>query len=204
MTRDEIDQLDFSKGSGLVPAIIQDAQSRSVLMLGYMNREAAEQTLETGRVTFFSRSRQSLWVKGETSGNVLHLVSMTADCDRDCLRVEARPEGPVCHTGSPTCFGNNDPGIIRTLEALYDTREDAGTSYVARLKAAGTRKIAQKIGEEGVEVALALTGEDNEAVCSEAADLVFHLVMGLKARGLTFDDVLTELAERRRTSVETR
>ncbi|GJL96270.1 MAG: histidine biosynthesis bifunctional protein HisIE [Hyphobacterium sp.] len=200
MTADNINQIDFTKSDGLIPAVIQHHQSLSVLMVGYMNKAAVQQTIETGRVTFFSRSRQCLWIKGETSGNTLELVSVRPDCDRDCLLVIAKPAGPVCHTGSTTCFGNDGPDIIRTLEAMMATRTDPETSYIARLKSAGVQKIAQKIGEEGVETALALTNEDADAVRREAADLVFHLLVGLNARGLNFDDVLDELSARRRNA----
>jgi phosphoribosyl-ATP pyrophosphohydrolase/phosphoribosyl-AMP cyclohydrolase len=202
MTPGEINQIDFSKIGGLIPVVIQDQLSLSVLMVGYMNREAVQQTIETRRVTFFSRSRQCLWIKGETSGNTLDLVSITPDCDRDCLLIVANPAGPVCHTGSATCFGDLEPGIIRTLETMIATRTDTETSYIARLKSSGARKIAQKIGEEGVETALALTNEDADAVRREAADLVFHLLVGLNARGLNFDDVLDELTVRRRNAPE--
>ncbi len=197
MKNDDIAGLDFAKGDGLVPAVVQDDDTRAVLMVGYMNPEAVQTTVDTGRVTFFSRSRQSLWVKGETSGNFLQLVSIRSDCDRDCLLIEARPSGPVCHTGSPTCFEGQDAGIIGTLEALCESRKDVENSYIARLKSAGVQKIAQKIGEEGVETALALTNETSEAVRREAAALVFHLIVGLNARGLCFADVLEELSARR-------
>lgn len=197
------DDIDFAKGEGLVPAIVQDAETSQVLMLGYMNRSAVEVTLEENSVTFYSRSKKRLWKKGETSGNTLALVSIHIDCDRDTLLVKALPAGPVCHTGTPTCFGDDapaSPGFLNTLERVIDERRSADpkASYVARLNASGLNKLAQKVGEEGVETALAGVVEGDEALRGEAADLVFHLMMLLRARGLSLADVVSTLEARHR------
>ena len=196
------DDIDWDKGGGLVPAVVQDADDGRVLMLGYMNREALAATAERRKVTFFSRSRQALWQKGETSGNVLHLVDVTADCDGDTLLVRARPAGPVCHLGTPTCFAEAGAGLgfLGELEAIIDQRFAAGdeTSYVAGLKRAGTRRMAQKVGEEGVEVALAATAGDGEETVDEAADLLFHVAVLLRAQGLSLADVVARLRDRHR------
>lgn len=180
----------------LTPAIIQDADTGRVLMLGYMNDEALAATRDTGFVTFFSRSRGKLWRKGETSGNTLSLVEIREDCDQDTLLVRARPHGPVCHTGQATCFGDdNPPGVLHRLEAVIASRRDAdpGSSYTARLLQDGTPRIAQKLGEESVELALAAVGEDDDAVIGEAADLVYHMLVLLRSRGIGFDALLREL-----------
>jgi phosphoribosyl-AMP cyclohydrolase / phosphoribosyl-ATP pyrophosphohydrolase len=197
------DDIDFAKGEGLVPAIVQHAGTSQVLMLGYMNRSAVEVTLEEKFITFYSRSKKRLWKKGETSGNTLALVEIHLDCDRDTLLVKARPAGPVCHTGTPTCFGDDDsasPGFLNTLERVIDERRlaDPEKSYVARLNTAGLNKLAQKVGEEGVETALAGVAEDDDALKGEAADLVFHLMMLLRARGLSLADVVSTLEARHR------
>jgi phosphoribosyl-AMP cyclohydrolase / phosphoribosyl-ATP pyrophosphohydrolase len=197
------DDIDFAKGEGLVPAIVQDAETSQVLMLGYMNRSAVEVTLEENSVTFYSRSKKRLWRKGETSGNTLALVSIHIDCDRDTLLVKALPAGPVCHTGTPTCFGDDapaSPGFLNTLERVIDERRSADpeASYVARLNASGLNTLAQKVGEEGVETALAGVVEGDEALRGEAADLVFHLMMLLRARGLSLADVVSTLEARHR------
>ncbi|XBQ15895.1 MAG: bifunctional phosphoribosyl-AMP cyclohydrolase/phosphoribosyl-ATP diphosphatase HisIE [Oceanicaulis sp.] len=194
-------EIDFEKGGGLVPAIVQDADSGAVLMLGYMNAEALRTTRETGRVTFFSRSKQRLWTKGETSGNVLNFVSFAVDCDRDTLLVRARPEGPACHLGTATCFGDApgpSTGFFGKLQRIVDERAEAdpSESYTAKLLAKGTLKCAQKVGEEGVETALAGAAESEEALLDEAADLVFHLTVLLKARGKTLADVARVLQDR--------
>lgn len=199
-----LDQLDWSKSEGLLPAVIQDANTRAVLMLGYMNREALEQTQRTGRVTFYSRSKQRLWTKGETSNHFLDVVSITADCDNDTLLIAARPHGPVCHTGTETCFGNTDAhdtfAFLSRLETILTQRiaEQPEGSYTTKLWRAGTKRIAQKVGEEGVEVALAATAGDTKELVSEAADLLFHLTLLLKKRELSLRDVVDEL-ERRHT-----
>jgi phosphoribosyl-AMP cyclohydrolase / phosphoribosyl-ATP pyrophosphohydrolase len=195
------DAIDFEKAGGLVPAIVQHERTGEVLMLGYMNAEALEATQEKKLVTFWSRSKNRLWTKGETSGDVLRLVSIAADCDRDALLVQALPEGPTCHLGTRSCFGDY-PGpalaFIGELSAIVDKRGESSPeeSYTARLLARGINKIAQKVGEEGVETALAGVSEDNSALTGEAADLIFHLIVLLKARGLSLGDVAQELKRR--------
>ena len=200
-------KLDFDKQGGLVPAIVQDADTLRVLMLGYMDAAAVEATRATGRVTFFSRSRQRAWVKGETSGNWLEFVSMSGDCDGDSVLVLARPKGPTCHTGEASCFGAS-PTLTPTplpegegLRALDEViasreRERPANSYTTRLFDAGVRRIAQKVGEEGVETALAAVAQDDEALLGESADLVFHLLVLLRSRGLGLRDVERALAAR--------
>jgi len=195
--------IDFEKDGGLVPAIIQHATTGQILMLGYMNDEALEATLNDNYVTFYSRSKKRLWKKGESSGNTLTLVSLSIDCDRDTLLIKALPSGPVCHTGTPTCFADDDPpaaGFLTILEQVIDQRTSADPeeSYVAKLNLKGLTKIAQKVGEEGVEVALAAVAEDDEALKGEAADLVFHLMVLLRARGVTLADVVSTLEARHR------
>lgn len=193
--------VDFAKGGGLAPAIVQHAATGEVLMLGYMNAQALQETQSKGLVTFWSRSKNRLWTKGETSGDVLRLVSMKADCDRDALLVQAMPEGPTCHLGTRSCFGDY-PGpalaFLGELSAIVDSRSEANPdeSYTARLLAKGIKKVAQKVGEEGVETALAGVSEDNAALTGEAADLVFHLIVLLKARGQSLADVTAELKRR--------
>ena len=194
-------QLDWSKGGGLLPAIVQHARDGRVLMLGYMNREALDATLAGGRVTFYSRSRQCLWTKGETSGHVLNLVSMHADCDADSLLLLADPVGPTCHRGTDSCFGDAAvpaQAFIGQLDALIARRERERPdgSYTTRLFEGGVRRIAQKVGEEGVETALAAVAQDDDALRGEAADLVYHLLVLLRARGLGLDDVAATLALR--------
>jgi len=202
--------LDFAKGQGLIAAVVQHAVSRAVLMLGYMNQEALQATLERRRVVFFSRTRETLWEKGETSGNTLDLVSISADCDRDTILIEALPHGPVCHTGTDTCFGATAqpagaeaPGgmqFLSQLEAIIAERAAApaaeSPSYTARLLHSGAKRIAQKVGEEGVEVALAAVAGDANELISESADLVFHLLVLLRSRGLTLAEVIAELERR--------
>jgi phosphoribosyl-ATP pyrophosphohydrolase/phosphoribosyl-AMP cyclohydrolase len=207
----DIDSLDWKKSGGLLPAIIQDASSEAVLMLGYMNREALQQTLERGRVVFYSRSREALWEKGETSGNTLELVSVTADCDSDALLVRAHPQGPTCHRNTPTCFGDGAPpraaglGFLFQLEAVIASRiaQSPEGSYTARLYGQGLKRMAQKVGEEGVEVALAAQSADNAELVSESADLVFHLALLLRARDLSLDAVGAELAARHNARAKT-
>ena len=203
----DIDQLDWSKGDGLLPAVVQDAGNQAVLMLGYMNRDALRATLERGRVVFFSRSRQKLWEKGETSGHTLELVSAVADCDNDSLLVLAKPIGPTCHRNTPTCFGDGSLpdaeglGFLSQLENVIAARiaQNPEGSYTAKLYGQGVKRMAQKVGEEGVEVALAAqTGNEAELV-SESADLLFHLALLLRARNLSLATVATELAARHRT-----
>jgi phosphoribosyl-ATP pyrophosphohydrolase/phosphoribosyl-AMP cyclohydrolase len=195
------DDIDFQKSGGLVPAIVQHADTGEVLMLGYMNADAVKATLEKKLVTFWSRSKKRLWAKGETSGNTLDLAAVTLDCDRDTLLVQARPNGPTCHTGTKSCFGETpgpDLAFLGHLQSIVDQRaSDAPEeSYTARLLARGVIKCAQKVGEEGVEVALAATAEDDDALLGEAADLVYHLTVVLKARDLTLADVAKVLEGR--------
>ena len=193
--------IDFDKGAGLVPAIVQHADTGEVLMLAYMNADALQATRESGHVTFFSRSKGRLWTKGETSGNVLSLVSITPDCDADTLLVQARPAGPACHLGTRTCFGDQPgPGVgfLGALQHIVETRGEAdpSTSYTAKLLATGVLKCAQKVGEEGVETALAAAAENDEALLNEAADLLFHLTVLMKARGLKLEDAVSVLEKR--------
>jgi len=194
------DRLDWRKEDGLLPAIVQDADTLRVLMLGYMNAESLAATRESGRVTFFSRSRQRLWTKGEGSGHVLELVGIRADCDGDALLVLARPRGPTCHLGRPSCFPAAPGGFLGELDALVAARErerPAG-SYATRLFESGTRRIAQKLGEEGVETALAAVAQDDAALLGESADLLYHLIVLLRARGRSLDDAVAVLRERHR------
>jgi len=196
-----IDDIDFEKGGGLVPAIVQDASSGTVLMLGYMNKAAAEKTQELGKVTFFSRSKNRLWTKGETSKNYLELVAMKADCDNDALLVTATPQGPTCHTGTQSCFGDeagSDLAFLSYLENLIEGRKgtDPESSYTAKLLSGPLRKAAQKVGEEGVETALAAVDEDDAALKGEAADLIYHLMVVLRARDIDLADVIGELKGR--------
>ena len=179
---------------------MQDAANGRVLMLGYMDRAALARTFELGRVTFFSRSRQALWTKGETSGNGLELVSVDADCDGDTLLVQANPQGPTCHLQRASCFPAAPANFLGELDALVATRErerPAG-SYSTKLFEAGTRRIAQKVGEEGVETALAGVAQDDAALLGEAADLVYHLMVLLRARGLGWGEVVASLEQRHR------
>ncbi len=196
----DLDTLDWSKGGGLLPAVVQDADTLRVLMLGYMNREAAQATLDRGQVTFYSRSKQRLWTKGESSGNALALVSMDADCDNDTLLVQARPHGPTCHLGRSSCFSEAPGNFLAELDALVAGRERDRPqgSYTTRLFEDGVRGIAQKVGEEGVEAALAGVVQDDAALLGESADLLFHLTVLLRARGLSLHDAVAVLQERHR------
>jgi phosphoribosyl-ATP pyrophosphohydrolase/phosphoribosyl-AMP cyclohydrolase len=199
----DIGKIDFEKGGGLVPAIVQDADTLKVLMLGYMNAESVEKTRASGLVTFYSRSRQTLWTKGETSGNTLSLVEMTVDCDQDTLLVKARPAGPTCHEGTVSCFGADSAdgvGFLAYLEQLIQTRKtaDPDSSYTASLLQGPLRRAAQKVGEEGVETALAAVAETDDKLVSEAADLVYHTLVLLAAKDVAFADVIAELRERHR------
>lgn len=191
---------DWDRGGGLLPAIVQDADTLRVLMLGYMNAGALEATRATGKVTFWSRSRNRLWTKGETSGHVLSLVSIDLDCDGDALLVLARPHGPTCHLQRPSCFPGAPGSVLAELSGLVRSREAERPegSYTTRLFAEGVRRIAQKVGEEGVEIALAAVAQDDDALLGEAADLVFHLLVLLRARGLGLVELETVLARRRR------
>ena len=198
MTPEQIDTLAWDKQQGLLPAIVQDANDHRVLMLGYMDRAALDATLATGRVTFYSRSKQRLWMKGESTGNVLALVSLEADCDGDTLLVQARPAGPTCHLDRPSCFPGAPAAFLPQLDALVARRgrERPEGSYSTRLFADGTRRIAQKVGEEGVETALAAVAQDDAALLGEAADLAFHLLVLLRSRGLGLADVEAVLRDR--------
>jgi phosphoribosyl-AMP cyclohydrolase / phosphoribosyl-ATP pyrophosphohydrolase len=194
-------RLDWKKGDGLIPAIVQDVATRQVLMLGYMNAEALAATIETGKVHFFSRSKQRLWKKGETSGNTFKLVNLSADCDSDALLVEVKPKGAACHTGTVSCFGD-DPGpglgFLAHLRAIIRKRKKDKTkgSYVGSLMAKAPKRPAQKVGEEGVEVAMAAVSESKEALTGEAADLLFHLMVLLESRDLSLEDVVDVLRKR--------
>ncbi len=204
LTSEEISRLDFAKGGGLLPVIVQHAGTGAVLMLGFMNAEALETTLARRRVVLFSRSRQRLWEKGETSGNTLLLEDIRCDCDADTLLITAWPQGPVCHTGARTCFGDETLtaaerlAFLAELERIVDRRaaERPEGSYTARLLAEGPTRLAQKVGEEGLEVALAAVGESDEKVVAESADLLFHLLVLLRGRGLSLADVARELEAR--------
>ena len=192
--------IDFEKGGGLVPAIIQDSRTDKVLMLGFMNEEALKKTTADGYVTFFSRSRNRLWTKGETSGNYLRLVSITSDCDDDSLLVKVVPEGPVCHTGNYSCFGETESGagFIYELEKIIDDRiaSDKAGSYTNKLFREGIKRLAQKVGEEAVELVIEAASGDKKGFSNEAADLVYHLLILLKARGIKFADIEKVLTER--------
>lgn len=204
LTSTDVDQIDFSKGDGLVPAIVQDATSGAVLMLGYMNREALKETFARKRVVFFSRSKQRLWEKGETSGHTLDLEAVRADCDADTLLVTARPRGPACHLGLETCFGDEPVtqaerlAFLGELEKIIEQRlaQQPEGSYTARLFAQGPKRVAQKVGEEGVELALAGVAESDDKVIGEAADLLFHVLVLLRSRGLPLERVVRELERR--------
>ncbi|WP_031370483.1 bifunctional phosphoribosyl-AMP cyclohydrolase/phosphoribosyl-ATP diphosphatase HisIE [Lysobacter antibioticus] len=201
MSAEQIDALAWDKQDGLLPAVIQDAVNLRVLMLGYMDRAALQLTLDSGHVTFFSRSKQRLWTKGESSGHYLDLVSIETDCDRDTLLVRARPHGPTCHLGRDSCFpsaSGDELAFLGELDGLIAERErerPAG-SYTTKLFEKGVRSIAQKVGEEGVETALAAVAQDDAALCGEAADLLFHLQVLLRARGLSLGDAVAVLRER--------
>lgn len=193
--------LDFDKGGGLIPVVVQDADTLQVLTLAYMDRAALEETIASGEATFFSRSRGGRWRKGETSGNRQTVVSITADCDADALVLAVRPMGPACHLGTTSCFGDADaPGVGRlaALERTIAARaaEDPSLSYTARLIAEGPKRLAQKVGEEGVETALAGVAGPDAELASEAADLLYHLMVLLRSRHMVFQDVLDVLASR--------
>ncbi|ANP76958.1 bifunctional phosphoribosyl-AMP cyclohydrolase/phosphoribosyl-ATP diphosphatase HisIE [Vibrio sp. 10N.222.51.C8] len=197
------ERINWEKVDGLVPAIVQDYQSSQVLMMGYMNPAALEKTGETGNVTFFSRTKERLWTKGETSGNVLQLQNIALDCDSDTLLVKVNPIGPTCHTGTTTCWDGDKQEEsqmvwLHQLEQLLAARKDADpeSSYTASLYARGTKRISQKVGEEGVEVALAATSGDKAELVCESADLIYHLMVLLQDQGLSMDDVVNKLKER--------
>lgn len=193
--------IDFDKMNGLVPAIIQDAITGKVLMQGYMNEEALAKTQETGKVTFYSRSKERLWTKGETSGNFMELVSMAGDCDGDSILVKANPVGPVCHTGADTCFdeiNSSKTGFIDHLRAIIKDRKNnpSDKSYTASLFAKGINKIAQKVGEEAVEIVIEAKDDNKDLFLGEAADLMFHYLILLEAKGYELDEVMEVLIKR--------
>ncbi|QIA63691.1 bifunctional phosphoribosyl-AMP cyclohydrolase/phosphoribosyl-ATP diphosphatase HisIE [Vibrio astriarenae] len=197
------ERINWEKVDGLVPAIVQDFQSSQVLMMGYMNRDALAKTADTGNVTFFSRTKERLWTKGETSGNVLQLENIALDCDQDTLLVKVNPVGPTCHTGTTTCWDGDKQEEsqmvwLHQLEQLLAARKSADpeSSYTASLYARGTKRISQKVGEEGVEVALAATSGDKAELVCESADLIYHLFVLLQDQGLSMDDVINKLKER--------
>ena len=194
-------KIDWKKNSGLVPAIVQDAATLQVLMLGYMNAAALKKTLRTKRVTFFSRRKQRLWVKGETSRNFLHLVSVAVDCDHDTLLITARPDGPTCHRGTPSCFGDKGAsgvGFLAQLERTINSRIKRGDkkSYTVRLAKEGVARVAQKVGEEGVETALAALKSGKKEFADEAADLLYHLIVLLRVKKMSLADALAALEKR--------
>ncbi|WP_343486362.1 bifunctional phosphoribosyl-AMP cyclohydrolase/phosphoribosyl-ATP diphosphatase HisIE [Allomuricauda sp. d1] len=196
-------KVDFTKNAdGLVPAIIQDATTKNVLMLGYMNEEALQKTQDTKKVTFFSRSKQRLWTKGEESGNFLELVDIKNDCDSDTLLIRANPKGPTCHKGDDTCWGEKNEqsyGFLSNLEEIIASRQEKQEdekSYVASLFRKGINKIAQKVGEEAVEVVIEAKDENDELFLNESADLLFHLMILLKAKGYGLNDVVKTLESR--------
>lgn len=198
----DISQVDFKKSNGLVPAIVQDDNTQKVLMLGYMNEESLGKTIEIGKVTFFSRSKNRLWTKGEESGNFLNLVSVLVDCDGDTLLLKATPVGPVCHTGSDTCFdeenSKSDIHFLKFLQDFIDRRKEEMPegSYTTSLFKAGTRKITQKVGEEAVETIIGAMADDNENFIYESADLLYHLIVLLSYKGLRIEDIINELKSR--------
>jgi phosphoribosyl-ATP pyrophosphohydrolase/phosphoribosyl-AMP cyclohydrolase len=201
-----IETLAWGRRDGLLPAVVQHARSGKVLMLGYMNAEALERTLTQRRVTFYSRQRNRLWTKGETSGNFLAVIDVSADCDSDALLILAEPAGPTCHKGTESCFAEagrtraDDLVFLAKLEDVIARRIEArpDDSYTARLFSEGTGRIAQKLGEEGVELALAAVSRDDDAVLAESADLVYHLLLLLKSRGLSLARAVAELESRHR------
>lgn len=192
-------QVDFKKLGGLVPCIVQDAHSSVILMLGFMNAEALEKTIREGRVTFFSRSKQRLWTKGETSGNFLKVVDIISDCDRDTILVKAQPTGPACHTGADTCFNEPNPGWgIPALEKIIVNRKDNPKegSYTTTLFNSGMNKIAQKVGEEAVELVIEAKDDNKDLFLNEAADLLYHYIVLLQAKGFSLRDVESVLKQR--------
>ena len=195
--------IDFEKGNGLVPTIIQDATTRTVLMLGYMNAEAVQQTRTTGKVTFFSRSKNRLWVKGEESGNFLHLVDLKVDCDNDTLLVLAHPKGPTCHKGTDTCWNGDNRAHFGFLSTLQSTIADRHAnpdpkSYTSQLFAKGMNKVAQKVGEEAVELVIEAKDDNRELFLNEAADLMYHYLILLRAKGFGLEDVVKVLEGRQK------
>ena len=197
--------IDFTKSAhGLIPAIIQDSETKTVLMLGYMNAESYQKTLDTKKVTFYSRSKQRLWTKGEESGHFLNLVDIKNDCDNDTLLIQVKPEGPTCHTGSDTCWqetNNQEYGFISKLENTIKVRRensDSEKSYVASLFKLGINKIAQKVGEEAIEVVIEAKDDNDNLFLDESADLLFHYLILLQAKGFQFNDVVDVLKSRQK------
>lgn len=201
MDKEEIKQLDFDKMGGLVPAIVQDCETQKVLMLGFMNEEAVCKTVETGKVTFFSRTKNRLWTKGEESGHFLLVKSIQKDCDQDTLLIQATPCGPVCHTGADTCFGDenrNDLAFIKYLQDFIDRRkaEMPEGSYTTSLFRSGVNRMAQKVGEEAVETVIEATNGSDERLIYEASDLLYHLIVLLTSKGYRIEDLARELKKR--------
>jgi len=201
MAKAERTAIDWDKGDGLVPAVVQNALNGQVLMLGYMSPEAFDKTIECGKVTFFSRSKNRLWTKGETSGHVLDFISAEIDCDADTILIQAQPRGPACHTGSVSCFNDTAQHDISFLDHLAKLVADRhislpDSSYTTSLFKAGKARIAQKVGEEGVELALARMKDDKTEMANEAADLLFHMLVLLQDAGLSLNDVMAILRER--------
>jgi phosphoribosyl-ATP pyrophosphohydrolase/phosphoribosyl-AMP cyclohydrolase len=196
--------IDIKSAHGLIPAIIQDSETKNVLMLGYMNEESLQKTIETQKVTFFSRSKQRLWTKGEESGNFLELVDIKNDCDGDTLLIQAKPVGPTCHTGADTCWqtpNDSSYGFISKLEKTIKIRRenaDSEKSYVASLFEKGINKIAQKVGEEAVEVVIEAKDDNDDLFLSESADLLFHYLILLQAKGFELNDVVNVLKSRQK------
>ena len=194
-------KLDFEKMGGLIPAIVQDNDTNKVLMLGFMNEEAYEKTMQTGKVTFFSRTRNCLWTKGETSGNVLKVISVLVDCDNDTLLGKAHPTGPVCHTGADTCFGEKNEEAIMFLKYLQNfierrRQEMPEGSYTTSLFMKGINRMAQKVGEEAVETVIEATNGTDDRLIYEASDLIYHLIVLLTSKGMRMEDLAKELKKR--------
>lgn len=204
MSSQNFESLDWRKGDGLLPAVVQDSRTGQVLMVAFMNRESLERTLATRKVTFFSRTKNRLWTKGETSNHFLNLVAIAADCDNDSILITASPDGPTCHIGTQSCFGDDikadgaDLAFLAKLEGVIAQRiaQRPDGSYTAKLWADGVTRMAQKVGEEGVEVALAAVTQDDQRLVGESADLLFHLALLLKSRGLSLAAAVQELEQR--------
>jgi phosphoribosyl-AMP cyclohydrolase / phosphoribosyl-ATP pyrophosphohydrolase len=195
----DINRIDFKKLGGLVPCVVQDAETAKVLMLGFMNQEALAKTLKEKKVTFYSRTKQKLWTKGETSGNFLEVVTVIPDCDADTLLIKVNPAGPVCHTGTDTCFNETNQGWdLHALSAIIENRKSnpSESSYTSRLFGAGINKIAQKVGEEAVEMIIEAKDDNKDLFLNESADLLFHYLVLLSAKGFSIDDVLNVLRRR--------
>ncbi|MDR2149085.1 MAG: bifunctional phosphoribosyl-AMP cyclohydrolase/phosphoribosyl-ATP diphosphatase HisIE [Tannerella sp.] len=193
--------IDFGKMDGLVPAIVQDARTNVVLMLGFMNEEAYNQTVKTKKVTFFSRSKQRLWTKGETSGNFLNVVKILTDCDNDTLLIKVHPDGPACHTGADTCFAEENSNNLYFLQYLQDFitkrfREKPEGSYTTSLFESGVNRMAQKVGEEAIETVIEATNGTDDRFIYEASDLIYHLIVLLTSKGLSINDLIVELRKR--------